>query len=664
MRRIPAETCLVLGFCLLAVSQPVFASESSIYDDLETVEVTGARQSKSTSAGTTIRFEAEQFTTIAPSALPDILVLLPSINIRTNSRGETLASIRGSGERQLALLWNGIPVNVPWDNRFDLGLIPSAGISSIATSTGATELGFGANTAGGVIDVRTDPVQRSHFEAQFGDGSLRQVDGAFAVEEQQFRQVIAFNHLERDGFELPEHSTAFSQESNGLITNTDRNATNLSVRSVLALEKVQLGFSALVSEVEFGIAPEQGARIDPRSARFWRFPDTNHSLMAVDAGWEVGKWNANVAFWTQGFDQTIQSFADANFEAVEETQLDQNRTNGAKLALTRSSSSANTVLSAMSFSSRHDEARSLGGVQAVAEGRFTHNQFSVAGDHSQKLSDEVSIAFGVGYDRFDPEKTAGRGTSQSFDGVSGSFNVSFLEQGGWQYRVGLARKVRLPTMRELFGEALGRFVLNPDLVPEKSWIFELQTQYSWNQGTLSITPFWTETNDTIEQTRATVGGDVLRQRVNLRGSRHFGVETRADVAVTGALLLQGYATWIRSRAKSDSVANTTRRRYLSDRPNWLARIEARYQLGTRTTFGLNVVYRGSAKSEADSGDFVDLSPATAINLSARHRLLDGQDGSSIELFAQVENLTDEFIEPQLGLPDAGRTLKLGLRALF
>lgn len=665
MRRLPAETRLVLVTCLALVSETARAKDASFYDDLETVEVTGAREIADTNVGSVVAVNPEKFSGINPVLLSEALILVPSINLRTNSRGETLASIRGSGERQLALFWNGIPINVPWDNRFDLSLLPSAGISSIEARIGATAQSFGANTAGGILDVKTAPSSRSQLTAQVGSGDLRVLDGAVGFGKGPLKQSVAFSRVEQDGLVSPVGSALFSTTNNDLITNTDRNATNISARSEATFDKVRLGLSFLWSETEFGVAPVQGPRISPEDARYWRFPDTDHNLTALDA--ELGSGEAlttNIAVWTQEFDQTIQSFTDASFSQIQETQIDGNRTFGGRLQLVQKSASSSSLFSATGQWSRHDETQ-VSAVNATAvEERFTHFQFSLAGDHTQQVNENTSVSLGLGYDQLNPEQTAGRGSGATFDGLSGSINVSFHSSNGWQYRLGVARKVRLPTMRELFGEALGRFILNPNLVPEKNWIFEASAEYAWDKGSIVFTPFWTETSETIDQARVNVAGNFLRQRINLRGSRHYGIETRADIELLPALQLEGYATWSRNRAKADSVANATRRRYLSDRPNWLARVEARYQLGTRTTFGLNVVYRGAAKSEADNGDFLDLSPATAINLSARHSLFGAQNGSNVELFAQVDNLTDEFIEPQLGLPDAGRTLKLGLRALF
>lgn len=644
---------------------PVLASDISLYDDLETVEVTAERDYQEQNRGTVTSVNARQFNALVPVTFADVLILAPSINVRTNSRGETLASIRGSGERQLALFWNNIPINVPWDNRFDLSLLPAAGIAGYEVLAGVTPNTYGSNVAGGIVNISMPSRLPNSVSGFIGDGDLSALDGAVSFSRENYEQSFAFSHFDRDGIVSAIGGDEFSREQDGLITNTDRKSTSIATKATMTLNKVELGASLLFIDAEFGVAPEQGARIDIDNSRFWRFPDSRHFLAAVDATITLSRANkVSAVFWMQDFDQEIQSFDGIDFLQPTARQLDENLTVGTKVAFEHERRDSQTSLVLTGLWSRHNEQQQPVGEPLQPDERFSQRQVSVGFDHSRKLSNAVTVAIGGGYDLLDPGATAERPPVGQFDGFNGSFNLTALGPNGWSYRLGAARKIRLPTMRELFGEALGRFLVNPDLKPETNWIFEASANYVWSMGQISFTPFWTETSDTLDQALISVDGNLLRQRINLRGSRSYGVETRAEISPTPALTLDGYATWNRNRVKAESVANSTRRRYLSDRPNWLARIGALYQLGTRTTFGLSVVHRGAAKSEAADGEFLDLAPATIFNMSARHRLLNKQSGSNVEIFAQLDNLTDAFVEPQLGLPDAGRTFKVGLRALF
>ncbi len=644
----------------------VQAWETNTYEDVETVEVTAERPQEIRRApGSVSGISRDQLVFVAPSTLADILLLAPSVNVRTNSRGEVLASIRGSGERQLGVFWQGIPINVPWDNRFDLSLIPAAGISSATVHVGPSAVGYGANTAGGIVELASNAEPALEGQAFAGSGGMAGLEALFATKASAFDGQVAFSYLNLDGRVSPAAGALFSEDNNGLLTNTDRQTTNVAANAAWQVGDVKTGVSFLHSQAEYGIAPEQGRRVDPANSRFWRFPDTDHTLVAGHLELPLGSQSlARARFWYQGFEQEIQSFTNAEYSEIESRQFDDNDTIGARFQFVQANGEHSSTLSATGLWSRHEQLEIMPNSEASEADVFTHFLGSAAIDHQRPIGQSVSLHIGLGVDVFSPRRTAGRESIGDFNGTNASINLVSNHARNWVFRLGAGRKVRLPTMRELFGEALGRFIVNADLKTERSWFYEVSARRIWSNGSIEITPFYVDTKDTLDQTRILVDGNLLRQRVNLAGSRSYGIETKLNLQLASGLTLDGNATWNRNRAKSDSVAKSARRLYLSDRPNWLARLNVRYQLGAWTTLGLSVVHRGAAKSEAAGGEFLDLSPATTVDLTARHSLSIAPGGSNIELFAQLDNLTDTFLEPQLGLPDPGRTFKLGLRAAF
>jgi iron complex outermembrane recepter protein len=68
---------------------------------------------------------------------------------------------------------------------------------------------------------------------------------------------------------------------------------------------------------------------------------------------------------------------------------------------------------------------------------------------------------------------------------------------------------------------------------------------------------------------------------------------------------------------------------------------------------------GSAYSANAAGVLVPLEQSTSLNLRAAYQLTLGP--GTAELFLRVDNVTDEFIEPQIGLPAPGRWFRGGVR---
>jgi outer membrane receptor protein involved in Fe transport len=91
-----------------------------------------------------------------PLALPaptlgDALRHLPFLYTRTNSRGETEISVRGSESRQAAVFFEGVPLTLTWDARADASIVPMAGVARLDYVRGLSSLLAGPNAIGGVV---------------------------------------------------------------------------------------------------------------------------------------------------------------------------------------------------------------------------------------------------------------------------------------------------------------------------------------------------------------------------------------------------------------------------------------------------------------------------------------------------------------------------------
>jgi outer membrane cobalamin receptor len=92
----------------------------------------------------------------APAAtLEQVLRELPLVTVRTNSRGEAQFSLRGSGSdaRQVAVLIDGIPLHVGWDDRVDLSVMSAGAASNLTLVRGLPSILHGPNVLGGVVEM-------------------------------------------------------------------------------------------------------------------------------------------------------------------------------------------------------------------------------------------------------------------------------------------------------------------------------------------------------------------------------------------------------------------------------------------------------------------------------------------------------------------------------
>ncbi|MDA0875447.1 MAG: TonB-dependent receptor, partial [Bacteroidetes bacterium] len=233
----------------------------------------------------------------------------------------------------------------------------------------------------------------------------------------------------------------------------------------------------------------------------------------------------------------------------------------------------------------------------------------------------------------------------------------------WHRRVGrdatvklnAGSKPRFPTMRELFGTALARFVTNPDLRPERTWMAEAGLEILRSRASGELLLFLQRTMDTIDQEQVTVDGERKRRRVNLDGSRVWGLEGQGAARLAGRLSLQGHVTWMRPIGFESGGS-----RHLTEKPEVLATVQTQWTLRRGVVLDTGVLHTGRAWGRDASDVLVALPSSWRINarLALQRYFTDAETFG--QLFAGVNNLTDALHLPQLGLPDAGRTWRVGL----
>ncbi|MGF1455854.1 MAG: TonB-dependent receptor [Alphaproteobacteria bacterium] len=635
---------------------------------MDEIVVTGGRLAGARAASTLFSFDAEGSDATRAGDLSGVLRFAPSAAIQTNSRGETLVYLRGAGERQTALFFAGAPINIPWDNRFNLDLFPAGALSDIHITSGPASVLFGANTAGGVIELSPTAFSlspRGAFRAQGADGGLWEIsaDGAAAFGPVEI--TAAASHLSREGETLSEAANLpFFQDPAGLRTNTDLRRTNGLVR--IAFDQsgpLRISASVLAVDSAFGIAPEGNEDPILGRPRFWRFPDSHMVLGVLNAGYQTRSgFDVSSAFWVQQAGQTIDSFASDAYTLLEDTQQDRDRTVGLRTVMVQDWGRHALRGSFSIADARHEQTDRAFDAAAVVEDEtavFRRRTFSLGAEYEITFG-ALSLMAGAGGDILQSRETGGRDSAGGLAAWSVIGAVNWQIDDRWSLSASAGRKPRLPTQRELFGEAVGRFLLNPDLGPEIPIQVEAAVQYEGERIRFTVTPFATFTDGTIDQQTVILDGVSRRQRINLEGSRAFGVDMEGRAEITDRLTLSGHVSLLNLRRRGDTEGLDAR--FIAERPSLLGLIAADYRDPSGARVRLEALRRGRAFSLGDDG-FVALPRSTQVNLELAFAppLPSRMD---VEVFLRANNLADARVEPQLGLPAPGRTVRGGIRIAF
>jgi iron complex outermembrane receptor protein len=586
--------------------------------------------------------------------LADALRLAPGVVVRANSRGETLPFIPASGEREVSIFLGAAPLNIPWDNRVDLAVVPASAVD-VLLLRGAGAISAGARSSAGRVDllpdVPDDGALRFAGRAEGSTGPAYALEAALKRRSRSGAVVLAASHVDDEGSRLSDPDRApFSQIGH------DRTNDDLRRASVLGYGALLLGggefeITALFSIAEQGVPPESDRNPAASTVRYWRRPEqrlfaaSGETEIALDDKLEIG-----AGVWGQTYDQTIENYANAAYATLLESQIDDNASVGGRAFIARSFDDGLALtLEAIASSSRHKER-----IDRATRG---------ATDFYREAAQSAGASFGgdlpgggrgfvrVGADRVATPETAGRTPRDPFvkpyAGAEGRWPVS----GGVSVGGQISYKARPPTLRELYGVALNRFVPNADLQPETSVYGEINAAFEGDRATLTLAGFARSVDNTLEQRAVVVAGESLRQRINLEGSTSLGLVASAEWRAFDHWTLSGDAAVLHERPRG--AAGPAR---LTERPRALARARVEYENGPFNAFA-EAERLGGAYSLDGAGALISLDGATIASFGAAHALAN----SGVEAYVRLTNAFDSFYQPQAGLPSDGRRASVGVR---
>ncbi|OYZ16742.1 MAG: hypothetical protein B7Y35_02095 [Sphingomonadales bacterium 28-64-96] len=583
-----------------------------------------------------------------PRSVADALRGLPGVSVRTNSRGETVARVCGSDERQTLVFLDGAPLAVPWDGRVDIGLIPAGLLGGLSVRKGAGAIEYGANAVAGVVDLTTRQ-EGGVAVAQAGPHALKNLSAAGVVPLGGLSLTLAATHQAQGALPVARLSALpFNQPASDRRLNTDLAATSLFAGLGGTAGALEWRASVLNIDARRGIAPESDR--DPASARYWRTPDWNLTQAQVALELPMGAATARAVGWRQWFGQEIESYRDASYAALRGREIDEDNTVGGRFTLSHKLGPATLRWSLSGQISDHLQT-DITIPPGTAPAPLLYRQSLASGGVEADVPlGAARLTLGLGLDRSANPRTGDKPAQSARQAATFSAALALKPADGVSLTVSGGRRNRFPSARELFGEALGRFLPNPALLPEQAWLADAELGWRAGRFTLTLTPFWQRVERSIGQRIVSVNGVNLRQRFNQAPATSIGIDAAMQVPLADGLTLELTGTALDANSAGQP---------LLQRPAHEAMLALDW--APREAFDLRAELRriGPARDLAPDGTLARLAPATEINLRARVPVLRlGQVPVSVT--AAIDNLTNAVILPQLGLPQPGRSIRIGL----
>ena len=592
----------------------------------------------------------EQMREFNRDTIGDALNLLSGVTMSTNSRNEKAISVRGFDSRQVPLFIDGIPVYVPYDGYVDFNRFTTADLAAIQVAKGFSSVAYGANTLGGAINlISRKPL--AEFEGDiatgFASADSRQVAANAGTNQGLWYLQAGASWSETDGFEMSSDFEPTPTESGNQRNNAYSEDSKVSLKLGLTPnDSDEYALSYYSQDGEKGQPPST----DPAKARYWKWPYWDkESLYFLSQTAVSDMEQIKLRLYHDTFDNAVDSYTDDTYTTLKTRgsgsvgtgrSIYNDETNGGSVELESARLDAHTLrLVAHYRVDQHKELDAFGNLNT----RFEDELLSFAAEDNIQIDPRLSLSLGIARHELRPDSVFSLGNpyslpkDQTADDAQAGLYFDWSENA--RVYATIARKSRLPTLKDRYSQRLGTYIENPDLQPEESLNYEIGYQGTpWAGATAEAALFYSDIKDKI-QSVANVSG-ILSQMQNVGEVRSTGIELGLSNEFTGWLAVGANYTWI----DLDNRSNPSRK--LTDVP--AHKLTA--QVLAHPTVNWDLIAFAEYNSSRWASDTVELDGFTTLNLKAAFK---PSDGTVLE--AGVTNVADKDYELAEGFPSPGRT---------
>ncbi len=588
-----------------------------------------------------------------PGSLADLGAVLPSTRVTVNSRGDAVAMVRGASERHVQVFLDGIPLNLPWDERVDLATVPALGIGSLEGRRGPATLLDGPGALAGSVRIlppaAVGAVPRSRVQGVAGGRGLVRAEARHQRRLGRWNTLAAGSWRRRDAVPLPGGGARF---------NSDLEQSALLLRGSRPVRgSGRLSLLATAWTAEQGVPPELHLGDE---ARFWRYPVRERALAgaALDLPLDPdGRFDLGATLAADAFHQEIDPRGpdgwDRPLQPGDAFERNWDRTAHGRLRLVHwLGDRARLAVQGSARYTHHRESTEAGGPVLAYSQWLT----SVAAEGEAVAADRWTLRAGLGWDHGATPEAGDKTPSPANDAVA--VNLRLVRDLGEHTGVyaGASRRSRFPSLRETYSGALGKFVPNPDLGPERQDQVEAGLTAVANGVRLEAAAFYGRITGGIE--KAAIAGTNRFERINRSEIRLPGVEASAVFTLRPDLEARLQHAVLAARVEDEGVE-----RPAEDRADYLSWLELAWQRPTGPGAAVEARVTGPRWSaDATAPDGLRRLPAGVTwNLRLSWSWTDVPGSSSdVALHLRVDNLFDQRVDWQTGLPGPGRLVSGGM----
>ncbi|MGB9697968.1 MAG: TonB-dependent receptor plug domain-containing protein [Thermodesulfobacteriota bacterium] len=436
MRRSKLLGCLIwLG--LFIFSQEVFGTEVQMEQVVVTATKTELAISESPQAISVLT--KEEISKYPQLTLGEIIQQATGVEVsQYGPRGAvSLPKIRGAEAEQVLILINGRRINDAQSGKFDLSNLPivKEEVERIEVLRGAASALYGADAMGGVINIITKKPTRDPYT----------------------RAAVSYGRFDTQNYSLTHHwqpgalgygLSIAKEKSNGYRPNSDLDALILSGQLNYEFRPQQkINLAARFSTKEIGV-PGSEVYADPDDRQ-------KDEVTQIDFNYQgtFSAWNLNF----KGFQNIYRRTFEQGNEGINVGPpfLHKNYATGGEIKINFTPLKAHFLTGGAEIIKDQVDSSALGGHEATRGALYLQDEIEIA----QPLTLTLGLRFdahSIYEDQFNPR-----------------LGMLIRLPGDVRLRASVARSFRAPTFDDLYWPEDAFVAGNPNLRPEKAWVYEL-----------------------------------------------------------------------------------------------------------------------------------------------------------------------------------------------
>ncbi len=616
---------------------------------------------------------AEEIEERGARTLDEALALVPGVNVRHGRDGIPQIDIRGFRTRDVTLLLDGVPFNSNYNGRFDPSAIPVEYIAKIEVTTGGQSVLYGQGGNGGVINIITKkgtPGLQGTLQGEGGQGGEYLTRGTLSTGTDKVDAFVSGSIYGQEGYLLSDsYSPTKVQpqvQPDGLRFNSYLYRDNAFANvGFTPSSSTSLGLTYANTTDDRGdppVAVHNNEYIPPKKWFSAERSDSENNVVQLALNHDFGgPFSMKAWGYYNQLDMLDNVYNNSRMDS--QTNLGSSSTtsstkiSGANVQLRGDFEKYGLFTS--SFMVEDDEYDAIGfAISSNDKGQPNFDLDKAYQLYSGLFQYEVSpirrlgLVAGVGL--FDQERDGG--SAQNYSYLLGA-HYDLLE--GTRFKINTSRRVRFPTLRDLYDPVLGNLLL----VPETSLNYEAGIEQKLPCKTVcSLTGFITNAHDFIAGSGNGFIG--MQPNPNLAYTQnideyHFrGFEVNVENKYVQNLSLRASYSFL--HALNESPDRTTE--VLQYRPQNMFTLEGNYRFfcGTSLNVSMLLVADQYAIGRSDPPPLLEIPTYTVLDAKLNQSLMHNH----LDVYIGVRNLLDENYYDNYGYPQAGRMIYGGMTYKF